>query len=338
MRLLICEYVTGGGFLGMDLPASLTREGDMMLRALVKDVAALSGIDIMLVRDRRLGSIGLAADCRMLDANEDPWAAWQQEIDDVDAVWPIAPETGGALSRLSGLVVAAGRTLVGSRPPAVALTASKLATVEHLKASGIAAVPTVSARAAARNGLPRSPQGWVVKPDDGAGAESTRLFRREDDLRGWLSVSEDVDDFIVQPYLPGVVASLSVLCRDGGARLLTCNRQEITVEGGSFRFRGCVVGGLESRRATFERVATAVAAAIPDLWGYVGIDFVDTEEAPVVLEINPRLTTSYVGLKNAIGINPAGLVLGLLDRAFPAVERTRSVTPQRVDVTPHHAP
>ena len=40
MRLLICEYVTGGGFLGQPLPASLAREGDMMLAALVKDNAA----------------------------------------------------------------------------------------------------------------------------------------------------------------------------------------------------------------------------------------------------------------------------------------------------------
>ncbi|HUL10406.1 MAG TPA: hypothetical protein VLV76_29025 [Candidatus Acidoferrum sp.] len=39
MRLLICEHVAGGGFLGQPLPASLTREGDMMPAALVKDVA-----------------------------------------------------------------------------------------------------------------------------------------------------------------------------------------------------------------------------------------------------------------------------------------------------------
>ena len=61
MRLLICEYVTGRGFVGQPLPASLAREGDMMLAALVKDFAALGGIEVASVRDGRLGNVDLPA-------------------------------------------------------------------------------------------------------------------------------------------------------------------------------------------------------------------------------------------------------------------------------------
>jgi predicted ATP-grasp superfamily ATP-dependent carboligase len=45
------------------------------------------------------------------------------------------------------------------------------------------------------------------------------------------------------------------------------------------------------------------------LWGYVGVDLVLADAGPIVLEINPRLTTSYCGLRDALGINPAALVL-----------------------------
>ena len=34
-----------------------------------------------------------------------------------------------------------------------------------------------------------------------------------------------------------------------------------------------------------------------------------TEKEIMLVEINPRLTTSYAGLKSALGVNPADLIL-----------------------------
>jgi predicted ATP-grasp superfamily ATP-dependent carboligase len=41
------------------------------------------------------------------------------------------------------------------------------------------------------------------------------------------------------------------------------------------------------------------------------VDLIETAGGPVVVEVNPRLTTSYAGLRRAIGLNAAELVLGL---------------------------
>src|SRR5262249_19161359 len=100
----------------------------MMLAALVKDFAALGGIEVASVRDGRLGNVDLPAAFRVVAAQEDPWTVWRSAIEAVDAVWPIAPETGGALRRLGELVLATGRTLIGSRPPGGALAGSKCGT------------------------------------------------------------------------------------------------------------------------------------------------------------------------------------------------------------------
>jgi predicted ATP-grasp superfamily ATP-dependent carboligase len=332
LRLLICEYVTGGGFAGSPLPPGLAREGDMMLGALVKDVAALGSVDIVSVRDARLARVEPTGSCRVIHVYGNPWDVWRNAIEEVDAVWPIAPETGGTLQRLSELVVRAGRTLIGSRPAAVSLTTSKLATVERLAAYGVPVVPTVHALEIARRGLPETENGWVIKPDDGAGTEGTRRFRRADELRQALATASETGNLVVQPFVPGVAASMSVLCRDGRARLLSCNLQHIDVENEVLRFRGCVVGGYEQQRPICERLAAAIAAAIPDLWGYVGIDFVDGASGPLVLEVNPRLTTSYVGLRQAIGANPAGLMLRLLQDDLSVAERSGTVRAHRVDV------
>ena len=72
-------------------------------------------------------------------------------------------------------------------------------------------------------------------------------------------------------------------------------------------------------------------AAIPSLRGYVGIDFIQTEEGPMVLEINPRLTTSYCGLRSALGVNVADLVLQLFrSGTLPAITRRRAA--ERIDL------
>jgi predicted ATP-grasp superfamily ATP-dependent carboligase len=48
------------------------------------------------------------------------------------------------------------------------------------------------------------------------------------------------------------------------------------------------------------------------------------------MEVNPRLTTSYAGLRQALGCNPAALVLGLLDDSKPL--RLPKFTPRRIEV------
>jgi tyramine---L-glutamate ligase len=328
LRIFVCEYVTGGGLCGQPLPASLSREGDMMLAALVKDLAALDGVEVVMTRDDRLPALRDPAEVLTIDEPGAVWPRWTELIRSADAVWPIAPESGGILAQVSKLTVDAGRRLLASDPQSVRLTSSKLATAEHLSKAGIPTVPTAPLGNGERF---RKGSAWVVKPDDGAGAENTLLFDAVDNLDRWMSANPN-SDMVLQPYVRGPAASLSLLCRDGVAWLLTCNEQLIEICDNQFRYRGGIVGGREARRAEYQPIATAVAAAIPGLWGYVGVDLIDGPDGPVVLEINPRLTTSYAGLRRATGTNPSGLVLELLNRGIPDIQRPLQITPQRVDV------
>jgi predicted ATP-grasp superfamily ATP-dependent carboligase len=332
LRVLVCEFVTGGGLAGAVLPASLAREGDMMLRALVKDLADLPDITVVVTRDGRLPAADLPAEIHRIDAGSDPWTLWPKLMELTDAVWPIAPETDGILERLSNLVLDRGKILLGTRPAAVRLTTSKRQTAEHLAAHGIAVAPTMPLATALADELPQSITGWVVKPDDGAGAEDTRLHRSRAALQRWAATRPDVARFVVQAYLAGAAASLSLLCRAGRATLLSCNSQDVRLEGDRFRYHGGAVGGREDRRTAYEPLAARIAAAVPALWGYAGVDLVETAGGPVVLEINPRLTTTYAGLRRALGVNPAGLVLQLLSPDATAIAPPRHIQQQAVEV------
>jgi biotin carboxylase len=51
------------------------------------------------------------------------------------------------------------------------------------------------------------------------------------------------------------------------------------------------------------RVAEAVVGCFSGLRGYVGVDVILTAVGPVVVDVNPRLTTSFIGISRVAGFN-----------------------------------
>ena len=95
--------------------------------------------------------------------------------------------------------------------------------------------------------------------------------------------------------------------------MLSVNRQHIRLEEGRLHFQGVTTNALPDPDQRYADLALRVGTAIPGLWGYVGIDLIDTEAGPVVLEVNPRVTVSYAGLHAMLGFNPAGKIMALPD-------------------------
>ncbi len=308
MRVFVFEYVTGGGMLGADPAPSLVREGDMMLHALLSDLCAIPGVECLITRDSRLAAPNLPVDVHPVRCPDAFARIWTDAMAEADAVWPIVPEQGGALERVSAGVLAAGKVLLGSAPSAVRTAASKLRTARLLGELGVPVVPTFGSG----DRIPPIPGAWVLKPDDGIGCLGIRVCRDRDTLCHQWEHLADRAAWVAQPFVQGMAGSLSLLAREGEATLLSVNRQRIAVMDDELVLLGCVVNGLGRRDGRFGQLAGDVAAALPGLWGYAGVDLVATPAGPQVLEVNPRLTTSYAGLRESLGVNPAALVLDLL--------------------------
>lgn len=314
MRVLVFEFVTGGGYAGRDMVASLVTEGDLMLAAVVHDLLAIDGVEVSVCRDSRLNLPDLPIHVEWVDCD---WQdAWRHCLHAVDAVLPIAPETGGTLAYLCREVEAAGKTLLNSRPQAVEIAASKLASYRYLLAAGIPVVDSWEADRVPEMGF----ETLVVKPDQGAGCQDIHLVAGERSLDDFLTRQTCRSDWLVQPYVPGVSASLSLLVGDDCVCLLGSNRQRIAQVNDGFVLLGCVVNGLMDHASLLLPLVQRLCRAIPGLWGYVGVDLIVTDNGPVVLEVNPRLTTSYVGLSRSLGRNVAELILRLAEdpRSLPA--------------------
>ena len=306
MNIFVCEFITAGGLNRADLPASFAREGMMMRDALMHDLRMLPNIKVLTTHDARLNPPSL--DSVPISAQDDAWLVWQNMLKTCDAAFIIAPETSGHLADLVDLVNRCQVLNLGASLEAIKITSSKYQTSQQLAKAGINVVPTYYKEVWSDQHF-ESRTGWVVKPDGGAGCEGTVFFKNRVDVEPYLT--HQVSTQVIQPYISGIPASLSMLCKNGKAWLLSCNLQKIELADAQFIYRGSVVNGLADSSTRFENIATLVAQAMPGLAGYIGVDVMVSGDNLTVLEINPRLTTSFVGLHQSLGINPSKLILDL---------------------------
>ncbi len=286
-----------------------------MRDALAEDLAAASGIEVLVTTDPRFplpGRIPAAA------LTVDRPATLTRLIAGAEAVWLIAPETGERLARLAAAAERARVRLLGPSARAIRLAADKLQLARRLAAHGIPVPMTrpVSARppGAGRSAAPTAgPLAYplVAKPARGAGCEGVSLVASPAGLPDALALARSADaraPVLLQEYIDGVPASVSLLGDGARAVPLAVNCQDVlpgvpfAYEGGETPFAHPLAGRAIER-------ALAACAAVPGLRGYVGVDVILARGDAVVLEINPRLTTSYLGLRRALDTNLAQMAL-----------------------------
>ncbi|AOF81891.1 ATP-grasp domain protein [Methyloversatilis sp. RAC08] len=326
-RIFVFEFITGGGLAGQrHLPPSLLREGQLMHDALLRDAAALPDIEIILLHDARLPPPGFPAHLIVVtddDAFDAGFAAcFDRALDAADAVLVVAPETGGVLAALTSRVTGAGKTLLGCDADACRIGASKSMTATCLAGAGINVLPHFTDAAT----LPALPGRWVVKPDDGAGCDGLRVFDTVHRAAQALHPG-----FVAQPWMAGEARSLNLLCGRGEAVLLSINRQQLALDGERVSLAALAVGEVPIDE-TYRALAGRIAAALPGLLGHVGVDVLHTADGPVVVELNPRLSTSACALHDALGCNLLAATLAVADGG-PLWRAAGVAQPQRIDLT-----
>jgi predicted ATP-grasp superfamily ATP-dependent carboligase len=306
-RVFVYEYLSGGGLVDGDAAATdlLMPQGLAMRDALAADLLDAGDCDVTVATCPQAGAPPAGARAVVARGDEAPVAFASRLAAQHDSAWIIAPETGGCLAAFER-AIGAPRWL-GCDAHSIAVTASKSATLRHLAAHGL---PTPWTRAA-------SATRWVVKPDDGAGSVATQLHAlrsaADADLAARRSRGEPA---CLEPFVDGEALSLSLLCQRGHAELLSVNRQRIALQAdGSLRYDGVAIDVLphdDPRWGSLSSLAEDVAAALPGLHGFVGVDLVCSErDGPAVIEVNPRLTCAFAGLSRRLGRNLAREVLDL---------------------------
>lgn len=321
MLLLVYEYLTGGGLWSEQTGAiaehPLLAEGQSMVSAVAEDLARIDDVQLVQLRDARLPRISQpvsqVVEIGSQQEEREQLAHW---VARTDGTILIAPEHERRLLDRCEWVERQGGRLCSPGAEFVELTTDKYATGKRLAAAGVP-TPAASLLSSLDAALASTaPFPCVLKPVDGVGSLDTHLIGSESD---WPGLTRQLGDqpsrgWIVQPYQSGTAVGVSALCGPRGPVLLPPCTQQVSSNG-----RFTYLGGqypLESAMvARACNLARRSLAALPPAVGYVGIDMILGDEASgqadVVLEVNPRLTTSYIGLRHATRCNLAHAMLDI---------------------------
>ena len=321
MRILVYEFASGGGFAGQDVPASLAREGLAMRTALVADLSAIGRHEIVITTDIRFSQTAPPG-VDVVPLLPDGTATLDALMAFADAVWLVAPETNRCLERLAARVERKGKKLLGPGAAVIRRASDKGSLPRRLARVGVrhpetvVLAPGVDARMAARQiGYP-----IVVKPGRGAGCQGVRVARNARELRSALDAAHRANgtgSLVMQRYVRGTAASVSLLADGRRAVALAVNAQRVSASSG-FCYRGGRTPFDHPLAAAAADAAVRTCAALPGLRGYVGVDVVLTDAEPVIIEVNPRLTTAYLGVRAVLDENVAALALAACDGILPA--------------------
>jgi tyramine---L-glutamate ligase len=311
--VLVYEFFSAGGL--EEVPGGLAAEALGILWALLADFRRWGAVRTVTALEPRfeeripnLNRKTLPADEVLCTASADAPQTYTSLLNRCNAALIVAPETNGILADLLRKAELAGVPLLCSSSSAVSIAGNKAACDKLFRKAklptpktGIATFASAG-RLANRIGFP-----LVVKPYDGVGSEGVYRVDSESSLPATLALLRRItphDRILLQSYVSGIHASVSLLISKGRSILLSLNRQLIQ-EDVQFRYQGSQVPFEHPEGAHALELANLAAGLIPGLQGYVGVDLVLHDGAAHLIEINPRVTTSYIGLRQISAINLA---------------------------------
>jgi predicted ATP-grasp superfamily ATP-dependent carboligase len=313
------------------MPVSILSEGFSMLRAIVADFKA-AGHSVTTVLDSRVAALNPPLDADHIV----PVASFQeaeraiQKLSEVaDAAYIVAPESNQVLQSLVASIEQAGVASLNCRANAISNVADKAAMLKRVKEKGLSTPKTVILRASGDAaeitriicgifGFP-----LIIKPVDGVGCAGLSVVGNEQQVAAAVTKanSESVSKhFVAQELIRGTAVSVSLFATGSEAFAVSLNKQDVSLmapEEASTYNGGQVPFDSPFEREAFAAAETAVKA-FQGLRGYVGVDLVLTEKEVMVMEVNPRLTVSYVGLRKVAGFNIAqAIVNAALESELP---------------------
>ena len=313
MQVFLYEFVTGGGWYSYGdepCPGSLLREGRTIVEALAADLAAVDDVSVSLLQDRHIEPLAVEnAEVVTVETRFQELAAFKRFAADADWTIVIAPEISGFLAQRAAIVEKVGGRLLGPSLEVIRLASDKHALAEFLAERGVRTPKGIAIERG--EAVPQDfPFPAVLKPRDGAGSWKIQVLGSAD------QAEQIVEPGRLESYCPGNAASVAFLCGpDGNLPLVPCEQR--LSDDGRLSYLG---GSLPLSQDLADRAVAIASSAMETLGpmhGYLGVDLVlgnasDGSE-DVIIEINPRLTTSYVGLRAATESNLAEAMLRIAE-------------------------
>jgi len=330
MRVFVYEHITAGGLAEDSWDLSFTAQGFAMLSSLARSLNH-AGHEIIVAFDSRINETLIPHTARRerVSSSSDWSGAIGALSEDADSAIVIAPEDEGILTNVVAKIRAHGLDVVGPETETTTLCSDKVRCTELYSDLSLPVPTTVSADL---DSIVDKSSGIsfpaVLKPAVSSGATHTSRVSNENELEplvNQLRNSLGNSRVVLQEFVEGVDSSVSLLVNNGQMRVLSINRQFISLG------RLDTISGYHGGECPFTHPAseTAVSSArkivesLQGLRGYVGIDFVLQGKEAVPMDINPRVTVSAVGIERTRGPKALVSILDCTGESLPELPPSR---------------
>jgi tyramine---L-glutamate ligase len=318
LNILLYEHLSSGGFAGKPIPPSLLSEGYAMLRGLTSDFKA-SGHQTNVLLDSRIAAFKPAIEAEKITeiySSNDIGLTFEKISKNADAAYIIAPETDRIIETCINLVQKSGLISLNCQITAISNAASKTKLQERTRRLDLSFPKTKhinsNETASQISQIIKKDINFpaVIKPNRGAGCEGLHLVKNEmqvEEIFNKIKEEMPASDFIIQEILNGTPVSISLISNGNEALPISLNLQDVALS--SSKMASCYKGGTvpydHPLKMEAFKAAKRIVESYTGLSGYVGVDMILTSSKVFILEINPRLTTSYVGLRKISDFNIA---------------------------------
>jgi len=315
LKVLLYEYVSGGGFAGEPIPSSLLSEGFAMLRGLTADFKAADH-NVTVLLDSRLAQLKqhLNAD-NIIHVDSKATQIIPEPSNALDVAFAVAPEFDQILTSIVEQTKKLGLISLNCQPTAITLASDKAQLPKQAKALGLNSPETFQFKVSNIEQILQSIENnltfpIIVKPVNGAGCSGVNIARNSQEVAALITniyTANPNASIIVQQFIEGLSCSVSLLSTGSNVLPISLNLQNVTLApfGAESSYDGGLVPYNKPIKTNAYAVAKKVIESFEGLQGYVGVDLIINESKIFVIEVNPRLTTSYVGMRKVANFNIA---------------------------------
>jgi len=306
-----------------------------MLRCLISDLSRAGHRTVTSIDSRLMNASPFISANQVIPVSSKAQLAnvFSKAVKSVDATCVIAPEADGILEDLVRKSQEACPLSLNCSADSIHASSDKAAAFDILKKADIRVPETRvidlqgDSEATVKEAIGIGPS-LILKPVRGGGCSGLNMVTTENELKSTLAKTRtnSTQNFvIVQEAIHGIAASVNVICSCEGASPLTLNQQFVSIS--SPCFESAYLGGLVPLEHDLEDQALEAAVraveCFPGLSGYVGVDMVLTDEEVFIIEVNPRVTTSYIGARRVLNVNLGeAMVQAAAENRLPQEART----------------
>jgi predicted ATP-grasp superfamily ATP-dependent carboligase len=300
LKILILEYATASG---LNDP-SICAEGHAMVEGLIEDFKS-KNVDYLVSKNVRFES----KYCNRVEIEEDLMDWLDKNIAVYNACLLIAPEEDFILYKLTELIEKKGVQVIGSSSKAVLVCSDKFEMYNVLKDK----VNIIETEKVLFDKIDDYKSYFdskkVIKPADGVSCSGVKIVDSWNEFEKAInSMQSNFPYFVMQDFIEGISASVSLLSNGEEAIPLSLNLQNIQFNANGINYNGGEVPFDHELTLEAKKAAKKAVESIDGLKGYVGVDVILGDEVHVV-EVNSRVTTPYVALKNILNFNLGEAIL-----------------------------